>query len=362
MTDLAKEYEDKNKVIISWYQGETQKIIQAEKNPEIQKRKLEDLGVEMRRRIQDVSQIMEQKIARESLSQAPENLKPSNYGVSSSPSATSRASSKVENLPTGPWQHRGDIDGDIVSWRSQSTLLFLREKNLFQYDLKNKSETLLGTLDFSIGRYPRSSNEFGYFRFSKNEMMYDGKVDWRDPFKEPERVKDIFSGSLFEATGSFESVLLPVEKLGDTRNSSPFIQRIWGTDLLFDYLPLKPTHNKSVKTFPLRARIFDKAGTILKRLEIPEGPWVWRYTIFDTFKNFSCGTDCYVNFKAFMIHDTIFASAFGKAIPKEGVGLFVREGDKWRRLSENTGLYPLVDDSGTRLAISSGDITSIFFQ
>jgi hypothetical protein len=270
------------------------------------------------------------------------------------------ATSGKKSQPLNPWHLQMTVEGDAVAWASPSALLFLRENNLFRLDFPDKSETLLGKLDFDVAHYPRASNDFAYFRVRRNGKSFDAKIVWSDPFKDPEPVPDIYSGNIFEATGSLTPVLLPAERPGQPRYASHTIQRVWGTELLFDYEPEKPSHDKARKMFPLKARVFDQDGRILNRFEIPAGPWVWRYTIIDSFKNFSCGTDCYVNFKAFMIGDTLFATAFGKAIPEKGIGLFVLEGGAWRRISQHYGRYPLVDASLNKLALSSGAVTAIY--
>jgi len=359
MEDNAKKYRDRNTAIVEWYKNETQKVSKFEKNPDIQKRKFEELSKEMHRRMQESLQSMEKEIAQSS---AKPNLKevPRDRG----PVTTSQRKSKSKRKdPTVfKWQLRGSIKGDVVSWTSPTTLMFLRDKRLFRYDLKAKTETELGAFEYNSAHFPRSSNEFAYFSISRNGKTFDAKIDWREPFKEPERVKDISGGMIYEATGSFEGMLSPFEKPGQTRYGSTDIQRVWGTDFFFDYQPVKPSHDKSEKHFPLNARVFDRAGNILQRFQIPAGPWVWRHSIIDAIKHFSCGPSCYAHFKAFMIDQTIFASAYGKAVPKKGVGFFVLEGDKWQRLSDHGGSTLIVDETETRLAVSSGEFTSLFFQ
>jgi hypothetical protein len=149
--------------------------------------------------------------------------------AASQPSEGSEGNSQIatsgkRNEPLSQWRLQMTVEGDAVAWISPSALLFLREGNLYQLNLNDKSETLLGKLDIDKAHYPRSSNDFAYFRVTRNGKTFDAKILWSDPFKDPERVPDIYSGNIFEATGSLTPVLLPVVQPGQPRYASHTIQ------------------------------------------------------------------------------------------------------------------------------------------
>jgi hypothetical protein len=342
MTPDPNKQAELSQSIMDWYQKEAQRINQSSDSVEVKTRKLEELSEKLRDRYRNLS---------ETIHPAADDV------LSKKKSKTSRLRlDKILNAPPVQWRFLTEVKGVVVSWRAPDVVLLLRDKDLYRYELSSKSETHLGKLNFSSAHHPRTSNDFAFFSFYENNEIFDAKVYWDDPFKKSERVKRIYSGMIQKATGSFEMPPMPTNFKGRI----DFVQKIWGTDSFFDYEPKEPSHNKSVKTFPLKGSVYSTDGAVVKNLEIPEGPWLWRYSFFDTLKYFSCGIDCYVNFEPFMVRNTLFARAWGPAVPKAGVGLFVREGNEWRRLSGETLWIPIASDDRSRFAASNGRDTFIY--
>ncbi|HBI16593.1 MAG TPA: hypothetical protein DDY52_00320 [Candidatus Moranbacteria bacterium] len=87
-----------------------------------------------------------------------------------------------------------------------------------------------------------------------------------------------------------------------------------------------------------KAWIVDSNLNIIKKIEIPSGPWMEDYSfiedMFYDMKCFSCGCSCYRNADIFMRNGKIYIQVWGKAVKKKYRGIYQlnKENSGWKKI------------------------------